>query len=113
MLNEELTRSYRTAINEKIREFNKTKGRRKELAPEFLEGMPLPYQKYGRILTGLTGGEEGGVLVDAISKMAGAAVRTMLLRKPRPRKAVAHAWQRSGDSDYMFRLVLPRRARVN
>ncbi len=76
-------------INDEIGRFNKTRGRRKELKPQFVakEGI-REYRKVGRILEfdQETLVENRLNICDCIQKMGQATVRTMLKTKPRPAK---------------------------
>lgn len=97
------------AVKEKIYGFNETRGRRKELAPDIVETIYPPYRKFGRILDC----GEAEISETIIDKMAGATVRTLLLRKPRPSAIAVDVLHSSEGKGYLFRLKVPRIKQIN
>ena len=74
------------AIQVEIHNFNKKRGRRKELAPVIVSPMPKPYKKYGlkwQIDTKAIN-DDPLYIPDMIRKLASGLVRTLLDRRPRP-----------------------------
>jgi len=100
------------AVKAEIQNFNETKGRRKELAPDIVDGIPLPNRKYGRILEI---GEDAppdlvpDLLSEAINKMAKATVRTLLRLNPRPHIMSIGMFENRQNGKYLFRFKIPRR----
>lgn len=96
---------FTEVVKDKIREFNETRGRRKVLDPTFVDDLPLPNRKYGRVFC-----TEDGELPDSgvIDKMAGATVRTMLRLKPRPFTVMVGMFRHKEFGEYLFRFKVPR-----
>lgn len=93
------------AVKEKVEEFNASRGRRKELAPVFVDDIPWPSMKYGIRWT--PDEETPGI----IEKMAKATVRTMLKLKTRPAKVAVgilqHRIAGTERYEYLFRFKIP------
>ena len=104
-----MTVSFVDAVKTEIENFNKKRGRRKELNPVIVENMPPPYRKFGRIVV-CGDREPSGVLYDAIPRMANATVRTLLKFKPRPQIVDVNVFEQGEDAiRYLFRIKLPYR----
>ena len=98
---------FEDAVKKKIKEFNETRGRRKELNPKIVRSNILhgSYKKYGRILR-LVANDFSDIPQEVIDKMASAAVKTMLKRRPRP-SVVDVALFLKQPGDFLFRIKIP------
>ena len=95
------------AVRKRIKDFNKTRGRRKELNPDIVDYLPLPNRKFGRILKDVS----LDVLPEAIIKMAGSTVRTLLKLRPRPCIVAIDALENKEKCKYLFRFKIPYKGR--
>ncbi len=92
------------AVKERIRHFNETRGRRKELNPDIVDDISIPNRKYGRILKH----GEGPTCPEVINRMAKATVRTLLNLRPRPHIMTVGMFEDTRNGDYLFRFKIPR-----
>ena len=98
------------AVKGQIKHFNETKGRRKELIPDFVDDIPLPNRKFGRMMN-LSDMETPDIISRVIPRMAGATVRTMLRLKSRPSILTVGMFKHRvvgvETGKYLFRFKIP------
>ncbi len=107
----DLADSYREAVNVEIENFNRTRGRRKELTPLVVDTSTVkyPYQKFGRIFE--AGDAPQNVILEVLPRMAQWTVNSLLHRKPRPLKIsldILQCVEKFNGPKYKFRLVVMR-----
>lgn len=97
------------AVKENINNFNKTRGKRKELSPKFVDRIPGRGKKFGRILDMSLYTEDDEIqrlYSEVVPKIAKMVIRTLLTRKPRPGEMVVGILPCS-DNRRLFRIILP------
>jgi len=94
------------AVKERIQSFNKTRGRRKELSPEFVVNIPLPNRKYGRIVQ-WSDSPMPDITHRLIPHMAEVTVRTMLRLRSRPHILTVGMFENKANGEYLIRFKIP------
>ena len=108
----ELHSIFQEAIEHEIRNFNESRGRRKELSPKFVESIPKPYRKFGRILE-LGECIPSEVLPKIVPRMAKKVVAALLQHKPRPCIMAITVGKHRQDTEFLFRFTIPQGKRNN
>lgn len=103
----EMNDLFLEAVKERIKHFNETRGRRKELAPDIVDDIPLPNRKYGRIVCWGTS-PMPDIKHRLIPQMAEVTVRTMLRLRPRPSIITVGMCEDRRNGDYLFRFKIPK-----
>lgn len=103
---------FMDAVKDKIFDFNKTRGRRKELTPCIVDYLPHPRKRWVRLID-ISTEAPPDILTEAIDRMAGAAVRTLLNRKPRPELICVVMLVNRAKGQYLFSLRIPKKIPLN
>jgi len=95
---------FQNAVITGIAKFNETRNHRKELNPQFSTIEELGrVHKFGRIIK-LDADSSENIILEGVNKLAGAVVRTMLKRKPRPTNVFIKLTLDSKGAPYTYSL---------